>query len=52
MTPANAPLNIGGRRRLVERCNTLPIAHVATEAGVSRARLSKGKVHQPHDGDE
>ncbi len=40
MTHANAPLNIEGRRRLVERCRTGPIAHVAAEAGVSRACLS------------
>ncbi|MFC9845135.1 IS481 family transposase [Streptomyces sp. NPDC060223] len=43
MTHANAPLNIEGRRRLVERCRTRPIAHVAAEAGVSRACLSKWK---------
>jgi transposase len=36
-------LNIEGRRRLVERCRTRPIAHVAAEAGVSRACLSKWK---------
>ncbi len=43
MTHANAPLTIEGRRRLVERCRTRPIAHVAAEAGVSRACLSKWK---------
>lgn len=43
MTHANAPLNIEERRRLVERCRTHPIAHVAAEAGVSRACLSKWK---------
>ncbi len=43
MTHANAPLNIEGRRRLVERCRTRPISHVAAEAGVSRACLSKWK---------
>ncbi|MFD7815240.1 IS481 family transposase [Streptomyces sp. NPDC059785] len=43
MTHANAPSNIEGRRRLVERCRTRPIAHVAAEAGVSRACLSKWK---------
>ncbi|MBT2493308.1 IS481 family transposase [Streptomyces sp. ISL-96] len=43
MTHANAPLNIEGRRRLVERCRSRPIAHVAAEAGVSRACLSKWK---------
>lgn len=43
MTHANAPLTIEGRRRLVERCRTRPIAHIATEAGVSHACLSKWK---------
>lgn len=43
MTHANAPLNIEGRRRLVERCRTRPISHVAAEAGVSCACLSKWK---------
>jgi transposase InsO family protein len=43
MTHANAPLNVEGRRRLIERCRTRPIAHVAAEAGVSRACLSKWK---------
>ncbi|WP_336053391.1 helix-turn-helix domain-containing protein [Streptomyces sp. CA2R101] len=43
MTHSNAPLNIGGRRRLIERCRTRPIAHIATEAGVSRGCLSKWK---------
>lgn len=37
MTHANAPLSIEGRRRLVERCKTRPIAHVAAEMGISRA---------------
>src|SRR4051812_15294899 len=31
VTHANAPLSIEGRRRLVERCKTRPIAHVAAE---------------------
>lgn len=43
MTHANAPLNIEGRRRLVKRCRSRPIAHVAAEAAVSRACLSKWK---------
>ncbi|MEV5137152.1 IS481 family transposase [Streptomyces syringium] len=43
MTHANAPLTIEERRRLVERCRARPIAHVAAEAGVSRACLSKWK---------
>ncbi|MGW5587692.1 IS481 family transposase [Streptomyces sp. NPDC003857] len=41
MTHANAPLSIEGRRRLVERCKTRPIAHVAAEMGISRACASK-----------
>ena len=31
MTHRNAPLSVEGRRRLVVRCQTRPIAHVATE---------------------
>jgi transposase-like protein len=30
-------LFVEGRRRLVNRCRTRPIAHVATEMGISRA---------------
>jgi len=41
MTHRNAPLTIEGRRRLVERCQTRPIAHAAAEMGVSRACASK-----------
>ncbi|OBJ95429.1 transposase [Mycolicibacterium fortuitum] len=41
MTHANAPLSIEGRRRLVERCKTRPITHVAAEMGISRACASK-----------
>ena len=41
MSHANAPLSIEGRRRLVERCTTRPIAHVAAEMGISRACASK-----------
>lgn len=41
MTHANAPLTVEGRRRLVQRCRTRPIAHVAAEMGVSRATASK-----------
>jgi transposase InsO family protein len=37
----NAPLSVEGRRRLVERCRTRPIAHVAAEIGISRACASK-----------
>lgn len=40
MTHRNAPLTVEGRRRLVERCRTRPIAHVAAEMGVSRACAS------------
>jgi hypothetical protein len=43
-------LSIEGRRRLLERCRARPIAHVAAEAGVSWACLSKwknrGLVHE------
>jgi transposase InsO family protein len=43
MTPPhrNAPLTVEGRRRLIERCRTRPIAHVAAEMGISRACASK-----------
>lgn len=41
MTHVNAPLSIEGRRRLVERCKTRPIAHMAAEMGISRACASK-----------
>lgn len=41
MSHANAPLSIEGRRRLIERCQTRPIAHVAAEMGISRACASK-----------
>lgn len=44
MSHANAPLTPAGRLRLIERCRTRPIAHVAAEAGVSRACLSKWKA--------
>jgi transposase InsO family protein len=37
----NAPLSVEGRRRLVERCRTRPIAHVAAEMGISRQCASK-----------
>ncbi|MER7569876.1 IS481 family transposase [Streptomyces sp. NPDC097941] len=36
-----APLSVEGRRRLVERCENRPIAHVAAEMGISRACASK-----------
>ncbi len=41
MSHANAPLTPAGRLRLIQRCQSRPIAHVAAEAGVSRACLSK-----------
>ncbi|OBJ30757.1 IS481 family transposase [Mycolicibacter heraklionensis] len=41
MTHRNAPLSAEGRRRLIERCRTRPIAHVAAEMGISRACASK-----------
>jgi transposase InsO family protein len=37
----HAPLTGEGRLRLVLRCQTRPVAHVAAEAGVSRQCLSK-----------
>lgn len=42
MTRRNAPLNLEGRRRLVQRCQFRPIAHVAAEMGISRACASGG----------
>lgn len=41
MTHRNAPLSVEGRDRLVQRCQTRPIAHVAAEMGISRACASK-----------
>ena len=41
MTHRNAPLSVEGRRRLVHRCQTRPIAHVAAEMGISRSCASK-----------
>jgi transposase len=37
----NAPLSVEGRRRLIARCQTRPIAHVAAEMGISRQCASK-----------
>jgi transposase InsO family protein len=37
----NAPLSVEGRRRLIERCQHRPIAHVAAEMGISRQCASK-----------
>lgn len=41
MSHANAPLSFEGRPRLVERCETRLIAHVAAQMGISRACASK-----------
>lgn len=41
MVHRNAPLSFEGRCRLVQRCQSRPIAHVAAEMGVSRACASK-----------
>lgn len=41
VTHRNSPLTPEGRRRLVERCKSRPIAHVAAEMGISRATASK-----------
>ncbi|GAB2968788.1 IS481 family transposase [Amycolatopsis acidiphila] len=41
MTHRSAPLTPEGRKRLVERYRTRPIAHVAAEMGVSRTTASK-----------
>ncbi|WP_066515967.1 IS481 family transposase [Curtobacterium ammoniigenes] len=41
MTHRNAPLSVEGRRRLIDRCRTRPISHVAQEMGISRACASK-----------
>src|SRR5699024_1322059 len=35
------PLSLEGRRRLIRRCRTRPIAHVAAEMGISRACASE-----------
>ncbi|MBT2525314.1 helix-turn-helix domain-containing protein [Streptomyces sp. ISL-99] len=41
MSHRDAPLTVEGRLRLIERCRTRPIAHVAAEMGISRACASK-----------
>ncbi len=41
MSHRNAPLSVEGRRRLIERCQRRPIAHVAAEMGISRDCASK-----------
>ncbi|WP_405943287.1 IS481 family transposase [Streptomyces sp. NBC_00932] len=50
MPHANAPLSVEGRRRLVKRCRTRPIAHVAAEMGISRATASKWVNRYRHHG--
>jgi hypothetical protein len=50
MSHANAPLTPEGRLRLIRRCQYRPIAHVAAEAGISRACLSKWKARFDVDG--
>lgn len=50
MHHANAPLTPEGRYRLIERCRHRPIAHVAAEAGISRACLSKWKARYDRGG--
>ncbi len=52
MPDANAPLTPAGRLRLIERCQTRPIAHVAAEAGIWRACLSKANARYESDGTE
>jgi helix-turn-helix protein len=47
----NAPLSIEGRRRLVRRCQSHPIAHVAAEMGISRQCASKWVNHWRRFGD-
>lgn len=41
MAHQNSPLTPEGRKRLIERCQTRPIAHVAATVGISRATASK-----------
>jgi hypothetical protein len=43
VTHANGPLELEGRQRLVKHCRSRPIAHMAAEAGICRACLSKWK---------
>ncbi|MGC5168993.1 IS481 family transposase [Luteimicrobium sp. DT211] len=50
MSHANAPLTPAGRLRLIERCQDRPVAHVAAEAGISRACLSKWKARFESEG--
>lgn len=53
MSHANAPFTPEGRRRLCERVDAgRPIAHVASEAGISRQCLSKWHARWLEDGEE
>lgn len=47
----NAPLSVEGRRRLIARCQTRPIAHVAAEMGISRQCASKWINHWRRHGE-
>lgn len=52
MIHRNSPLTFEGRRRLIERCQTRPISHVAAEMGISRATASKWVNRHRAFGDE
>lgn len=53
MSHDNAPLTPQGRLRLIRRIqNGRPLAHVAAEAGVSRACLSKWHQRYQHQGED
>ena len=53
MSHANAPFTPEGRRRLCERVDAgRPIAHVASEAGISRQCLSKWHARWVQDGQD
>lgn len=41
MPHPNSPLSFEGRRRLIDRCRSRPIAHVAAQMGISRSCASK-----------
>lgn len=41
MSDRNAALSFEARKRLIRRCQSRPIAHVAAEMGISRACASK-----------
>lgn len=44
MSHRNAPLTPAGRLRLIDRCRTRPIAHVAAEAGISASVCPSGST--------